>query len=358
MERRQAVASIVTSAVIVSRYIPVWIANILLVMVILAVAPSTLSQTSFSATLPLMSFLAIAALGQMLVVMTGGIDLSIPNVMTLAAMIMVGVGARSDDRLVLAIAVALGVSMLIGLVNGLLVGILKLNALIVTLAVGQVVRGVGIQYAAGVANEASVPEKLSTWATTQFLGASWIFWVGIAVTVFLALLLRYTAPGRRFQSVGANRVAAWIAGIHVNLYIVFAYAGAGLLYGLAGILLAGFIRSPTLGLGEPYLLAPIAAVVIGGASLTGGLASVPSTWAAAFFLALLSQMLRVLGLSSALQFVAFGIAIAGGMVVTGDRIITVVEHMFRGISPPVQTSMAMASPLGATSNERDANSIN
>jgi ribose/xylose/arabinose/galactoside ABC-type transport system permease subunit len=107
-----------------------------------------------------------------------------------------------------------------------------------------------------------------------------------------------------------------------------------MLYGLAGILLAGFIRSPTLGLGTAYLLAPIAAVVIGGASLTGGLANVPSTWAAAFFLTVLSQMLRVLGLSSALQFVAFGIAIAGGMIVTGDRIITVVEHLLRGISQP------------------------
>lgn len=346
-------ASIFTSIVIASRYIPVWIANIFLVFVVIAVAPTTLSQTSFSATLPLMSFLAIAAMGQMLVVMTGGIDLSVPNVMTLAAMITVGVGARSDDRLALAIAVALGVSMVIGLANGLLVGVLKLNALIVTLAVGQVIRGVGIDYAAGVANEASVPERLSTWATTQFLGASWIFWVGIAVTLFLALLLRYTAPGRRFQSVGANPVAAWIAGIHVNVYIVFAYAGAGMLYGLAGILLAAFIRSPTLGLGEPYLLAPIAAVVIGGASLTGGLASVPSTWAAAFFLALLSQMLRVLGLSSALQFVAFGIAIAGGMVVTGDRIITVVEHLLRGISPPMDTNVAVLSPAVGASREKD-----
>jgi ribose transport system permease protein len=347
-------SSIFTSIVIASRFIPVWIANVLLIFVIIAIAPTTLSQTSFSATLPLMSFLAIAALGEMLVVMTGGIDLSVPNVMTLAAMITVGVGAGSNDRLALAIVVALGVSMVIGLANGLLVGVLKLNALIVTLAVGQVIRGVGIDYAAGVANEASVPESLSTWATTQFLGANWIFWIGIAVTVFLALLLRYTAPGRRFQSVGANPVAAWIAGIHVNLYIVFAYAGAGMLYGLAGILLAGFIRSPTLGLGEPYLLAPIAAVVIGGASLTGGLASVPSTWAAAFFLALLSQMLRVLGLSSALQFVAFGIAIAGGMVVTGDRIITVVEHLLRGISPPMDTNAAVLLPVDA-SRERDAN---
>jgi ribose/xylose/arabinose/galactoside ABC-type transport system permease subunit len=121
--------------------------------------------------------------------------------------------------------------------------------------------------------------------------------------------------------VGANQRAAWVAGIRVERYVVSAYVGAALLYGGAGILLAGFIRSPSIDLGDPYLLGPIAAVVIGGASLTGGLASPLSTWAAAFALTFLSQMLRVLGLSTALQFVVFGVAIAAGMVISGDRIV-------------------------------------
>ena len=332
MISKQTPSSILTSAVIASRYIPVWIALMFLVLVALVIAPETLSRASFTVVLPLTSFLAIAALGQMLVIMTGGIDLSVPGVMTLAAMIVVGVAGGSDDRLMLALLVALMVSGLVGLTNGLLVGVLKLNALIVTLAVGQIVRGATIAYAAGVANEAAVPERISTWATTQFLGAGWTFWVGIIVTLLLALLLRYTGSGRRFQSVGANPLAAWIAGIRVNIYVIFAYVGASMLYGLAGILLAGFIRSPTLGLGAPYLLGPIAAVVIGGASLTGGLASATSTWAAAFFLVLLSQMLRVMGLPSALQFVVFGAAIVGGMVISGDRIITIVERLFQGSS--------------------------
>jgi len=114
--------------------------------------------------------------------------------------------------------------------------------------------------------------------------------------------------------------------------VIFAHVAASLLYGLGGLLLAGFIRSPSLDLGAPYLLGPIAAVVIGGASLTGGLASATSTWGAAFFLTLLSQMLRVLGLPSALQFVVFGAAIIGGMVISGDRIITVIESVLRNTS--------------------------
>jgi ribose transport system permease protein len=337
-------SSLFTSIVVLSRYFPVWIANILLVIVVLVVAPTTLSPTSFSAILPLISFLAIAAMGQMLVVMTGGIDLSVPNVMTLAAMIVVGVGSGSDDRLVPAIVVALGVSMLIGLINGFLIGVLKLNALIVTLAASQGIRGITIEYAADVANEASVPNILSTWATSQFLGVSYILWVGILVAIILTLLLGYSVPGRRFQSVGANPRAAQISGIPVKRYVVLAYVAAGLLYGLAGILLAGFIKNPTLGLGASYLLAPIAAAVIGGASLTGGLANVASTCAAAFFLTVLNQMLRVLGLSSALQFVAFGIAIIGGMVVSGDRIIKLVERLLRGLSQPIGSSTSELSP--------------
>lgn len=331
---RRSWPPIFTSVVIASRYIPVWIANLLLIALALAIAPATLSSASFSALLPLTSFLAIVSLGQMLVIMTGGIDLSVPGVMTLDAILVVGVAGRADDRLGLAILVALVASGLIGLVNGLLIGVLKLNAVIVTLAVGQIIRGVAVANAARLSNGSPVPDLLSTWATDQFLGISWIFWAGIVVTFLLSLLLLYTEWGRRFQSVGANPLAAWIVGIRVNGYIAFAYIGAGLLYGLGGILLAGFLRTTSLSLGDPYLLAPIAAVVIGGASLTGGLASAISTWGAAFFLTLLSQMLRVLHLSSALQFVAFGIAIIGGMVISGDRIITIVEGLFRRISNP------------------------
>jgi ribose/xylose/arabinose/galactoside ABC-type transport system permease subunit len=109
----------------------------------------------------------------------------------------------------------------------------------------------------------------------------------------------------------------------VQRYVVCAYVAAAVLYGVAGILLAAFIRSPSIDLGEPYLLGPIAAVVIGGASLAGGLASVTSTWVAAFALTLLSQMLRVLGLTTAWQYAVYGAAIAGGMVISGERIVGV-----------------------------------
>jgi ribose/xylose/arabinose/galactoside ABC-type transport system permease subunit len=297
--------------------------------------------------LPLTSFLILVALGQMLVIMTGGIDLSVPSTMTLAALITVGVARGADERIALAIITALAVSALIGLTNGLLIGVLKLNALIITLAVGQIVRGILNNYATSVANEASVPPSLSEWATAQFLGMGYIFWLAILVTILMALMLRYSGIGRRFQSVGANPSAAWIAGLRVNIYIIFAYMVGAIFYGLGGVLLAAFIRSPTQGLGAPYLLGPIAAVVIGGASLHGGLASTISTWIAAFFLTILSQMLRVLGLPTSLQFVVFGLAIIGGMALSGDRIVDIVEGLFRTSFAPAEGTEQAESMLPA-----------
>ena len=102
-----------------------------------------------------------------------------------------------------------------------------------------------------------------------------------------------------------------------------------MLYAIAGVALAGLLRNPGVNIGSPYLLGPIAAVVIGGASLAGGLASPMSTFVAAFFLTGLNQMMRSLGLATSLQFLVFGLVIIGGMLISGDRIIKGVETVLR-----------------------------
>jgi ribose transport system permease protein len=329
VKARRSSSSAVTSLVVASRFLPVYAAISLLVVLASIWAPATLSGPALSSIAPFGTFLAIAALGQMLVIMTGGIDLSVPGTFTLAAVVTVGVGQGEDDRIWTAIGIAVVLAALIGLVNGVLIGGLGLNALIVTLAVGQIVSGLAVRYYTGVAIQTPVPDGLSTWTSTRFLGVTRIFWVGVVITIALIVLFRSTTAGRRFQIVGANPTAARIAGLRVNLHQVSAYVMASVLYAVAGILLASFLRTVSITIGAPYLLGPIAAVVIGGASLTGGLASPLSTWAAAFFLAGLNQMMRVMGLPTALQFVVFGVVIIGGMLVSGDRIIRAVEQVLR-----------------------------
>lgn len=322
-------SSALTSLVVASRYMPVYIALLLLVLVAAIWAPAALSHVSLRANAPTAALLAITALGQMLVIMTGGIDLSTPGTMSLAALVMVGVGNRSDANIAKAILFALVAAAIIGLVNGILIGGLKLNALIVTLAVGQIVVGVVSRYGQHIQTQAPVPIGFSDWAATRIFGLGPIFWIGVLLTVVLIVGLRYTSVGRRFQAVGANPTATHVAGVRVTLNQIFAYVAAAVCYAIAGLLLAGMLRSPGVFVGREYLLGPIAAVVIGGASLTGGLASPSSTFAAAVFLTGLNQTMKTMGLSTNLQFVVFGLVIIGGMLVSGDRITKGVERVLR-----------------------------
>jgi ribose transport system permease protein len=329
MNAFRAPASVLTRFVVASRYLPVYLAIGLLVVIAAVWVPATLSGPALSAIAPFGALLGIAALGQMLVIMTGGIDLSVPGTITISALIVVGVGQQSDDRIVLAIATALGVAALIGLVNGILIGGVKLNALIVTLAVGQVVMGLVGRYVLTFPIQSAVPAVLSRWVSTRIFGVSPVFWVGVVVTLLLIVALRYTTAGRRFQVVGANPVASNVVGVRVTLNQILVYVVAAVFYATAGIALAAILRNPGVNIASAYLLGPIAAVVIGGASLTGGLASPLSTFAAAVFLTGLNQMMRALGLPTSLQFVVFGLVIIGGMLVSGDRIIRAVEQMLR-----------------------------
>lgn len=331
---------VLAGAVVAARFLPIWIATAALAIVAAVIAPEALQSTSWAFVLPYMTILAVAALGQMLVIMQAGIDLSTPGVMFLGGNLIVGVGAGSNDRLALALLACLALGAGVGLANGLLVGVLRLNPLIVTLAIGQIVLAWGIKYSRGVVAGGNVPEALSSWAAKEVLGISVIFWTGAALTLALALVLRYTAAGRHFQVVGANPRAAWMAGIHVRTHVVFAYVVAGLLYATAAILLAGVRISIDPAFGAEYLLAPIAAVVIAGASLAGGLASATSTWLAALALTLLTQTLRILGLSTAMQFIVFGAAILVGMLVSGDRVAALLGRMLRPAEPPAAAALA------------------
>ena len=330
-------AQVVAGALVAARFLPIWLAMAALLVVAALFAPSTLENTSWSYILPYGTILAIAALGQMLVVMQAGIDLSTAGTISLCGNVLVGVSVGSNHGLTVGILACLGLGALVGLVNGILVGIVRLNPLIVTLAVGQVVLAYSSKYGREHTVSLQVPDSLSSWAAEKPLGISAVFWTGAAIAVAVALVLRYTAPGRRFQAVGANPRAAWMAGLRVRSHVVFAYTAAGVLYAVAAILLAGVRISIDPAFGASYLLAPIAAVVLAGAALSGGLASATSTWVAAIALTFLTQMLLIFGLSAALQFIVFGGAIIVGMLVSGDRVASLLGRLLRRVEASAGT---------------------
>jgi len=263
----------------------------------------------------------------MLVIMMGGIDLSMGASISLLANVLVGVSKGTDGRLGHAILMVFLVAIFIGLVNGLLISILELNPLIVTLSTSFILLGITAEYRMGIANNSSVPDLLANTVFQRILGMSKVFWFVLILMLIVGIVIRSTTVGRRFQAVGANRRAAWMAGIHVRFYVLLAYVGASISAGIAGILLGGIVVNPGVDPGASYVLGPVAAVVLGGAALSGGLASPSSTWAAAFFVTILNQMLRVFGLTNASQYVVFGLSIVLGMLISGDRIAEIIGRL-------------------------------
>src|SRR3984885_13630699 len=314
------------------RFAAIWFAMLGLIVVSAIIVPRSLLPSTFLAIIPLAAFLGIAAIGETLVLMARGIDLSIPAVVTLSSTIVLGFSAGQDDAILWATVAALFFATLVGLINGLLVAVFELNALIVTLAVGAITTGATLWYREALPQESRVPPGMAAWGDARFLGINVSVWVVAALAVLLDVVLRKTTIGRRFSAVGANPRAAWIAGINIAAYQTAAFAAAAFLYGVAGILVSAFIRNPTLKVGEPYLLAPIAAAVLGGTAMSGGIGSMIAVAGAALFLTQLGQMLQMLGLSSALQFVIEGLAIALGMALSGldfSRLAKLVTGLWR-----------------------------
>ena len=168
-------AGLAASAAVAARFLPVWLATAALAVVASIAAPDALGNTSWSFVLPYTTVLAVAALGQMLVIMQAGIDLSTAGVISLCGNVLVGVSANSDSRLALGILASVGVGTLVGLCNGILVAVVRLNPLIVTLATGQVALAWSVRYNREVAANPNVPDALSSWAGHKPLGISAVF---------------------------------------------------------------------------------------------------------------------------------------------------------------------------------------
>ena len=315
-----AVARVSSMPHIQMRFVAIWLAMIALIVIGGIIAPRSLLPSAFLATVPLAAFLMIASAGEALVLMSRGIDLSIPAIITLSSTMLLGFSGGRDEDILVAVVAALLFATAIGLINGTLVAILKLNALIVTLAVGAITTGATLWYRESLPAESRVPPALADWGGSRILGLNVSVWVAAVLVVTLSLALRKTTLGRRFSAVGANPRSAWVAAINVPAYQIAAFAIAGMLYGVAGILLSAFIRNPTLLVGDPYLLAPIAAAVLGGTAITGGVGSMVAVAGAALFLTHLGQILKMLGLSTAIQVIIQGIAIAIGMALAESKL--------------------------------------
>lgn len=295
------------------QFAAIWIALGVLFLLGAAFLPRSVSATSIASILPFAAFLTIASMGQALVIMARGIDLSVPAVVTLSSTVLLGTSGGAEGSVLTGVVLALVAALAVGLVNGMLVAWLRLNALIVTLSTGAIVAGVTLSYRNGLPAESGVPTVLAEFGGARFMGLNTAVWIAAGLVLVLTILLRRTEIGRRFEAVGANPRAAYATGVEIRRHQAGAFVVAALLYGVVGVLLSAFIRNPTLDVGNPYLLAPIAAAVLGGTAISGGIGSMLAVTGAALFLILLGQTLKVLGLETSWQMIFQGLAIALGM---------------------------------------------
>jgi ribose transport system permease protein len=250
-----------------------------------------ITWNQLSTTLLVAAPLGMIAAGQTLVMLTGGVDLSVAFTATAAAFAASWQGADGQVQGILA-GLAVGVG--IGLANGVGVGIFQVNPLIMTLGTSSVTFGLLSIYA-GRPFEKVVPNFVSTLGSDRFfdyLPANLILWSAVAAVLILGL--RYTGYGRMLYAVGDNPVAARFAGVRIWQVHVAVYALCGLFSALGGLLLVGFTDNPDLGLASPYLLQSVAAVVIGGTSIFGGWGSYSGTIVGVLILTVLGSLLTLL----------------------------------------------------------------
>jgi ribose transport system permease protein len=285
------------------------IALILLLFVLVAgiqtARPGTVNPIWISNMLLFAAPLGIVAAGQTLVMLTGGIDLSVASVATASAYLM---ATHSGLGVAPAILYGLGVGFVVGLINGIGVALLRVQPLVMTLGTGLMTEGMLVVYSQKKMAEAPrVPQFIEDLGAGKFLGGipnDLIVWVPIAI--ILIFVLRRTGFGRLLYAIGDNSKACTLAGIRVWRILLVNYATCGLLAAVAGLIIVGGTDSAELRLAEVYLLPSVAAVIIGGTSIFGGSGGYSGTIVGALILTVLNSILTLLDVPESVRQILYG----------------------------------------------------
>ncbi|HAN72093.1 MAG TPA: ABC transporter permease [Actinobacteria bacterium] len=283
------------------------IATVALFLISPLLAPGSTSWPAINGMLPFAAVLALVAIGQTLVVQQRGFDLSVPGMMSLAAVLVTALPNNDDSRLWLGVLAAVLVPAAFGLISGITVSWLKATSLIVTLAMNAVLYGFVLWITQGTPYGAT--EALKSFTLERALGIPNTLAIALVVIVVIAFITKKTTVGWRLTAMGVSPPAAEVLGLRVVRYETLAYAAAGACYGIAGALLAGYVQTPNIFIGDPYLLPSVAAVVLGGTALSGGIASVIASSVAALFLTQLNQIVLAAGWPTSTQFIVQSLVI-------------------------------------------------
>ena len=264
------------------------------------------------------ALIGIVAVGQTLVILTGGIDLSVAWMMTIGAYMVSNLTGSSDAKLVWGFPLMLIVTFGLGAINGFCISCLRVPAIVMTLGMNIILQGVLVAMTQGSPGQ-SAPEFLQMIGQKNVGGIPYLVIIWIVLTGVVMVMLFKMKFGRKLFAIGNNPVVAKYSGIKVNRTIILAYAISGMTAGLAGALLAGKIGSCYLAMGDTYQFQSIAAVAIGGTSMLGGKGNYLGTVAGALTITILLGILVALNLPYGVQTMAYGLIVLVSVVISVTR---------------------------------------
>jgi ribose transport system permease protein len=298
---------------------PAYVCFALVVIVTeIALGHALTSWSYFNSLIVLSSFLAVLALGQGAVILTGGLDLSLPWTIGLCGILLAGMVKGSDAALIYALPIVILIGLVVGFVNGAGIVLLGVSPIVMTLAVNGILQGAALVYSNGTPDGFSSPLLRRFMTDREFLVTPVVIFVVIFVVVAV-LLLGQTVFGRRIYAVGNGERVAALSGVPVGRTLVGVYMLSGLCSAIVGALLTGFSGQASLGMGDDYLLPSIAVVVIGGALITGGRGHYLGMLGGVLLLTALQTLLAGTTLPYATRTIVFGLVVLASVMALRER---------------------------------------
>lgn len=294
---------------------------VILVVFFALQTPNFLKQNNIQNLFMNISILAIVGLGQTITILTRGIDLSVSSVIALVAM-MVSFVLVQDPGLPIPLAILLGMALgaILGLFNGVIITFGKVPPIIATLGTLSVYRGLVFFYSTGSwVNAYQLPEGFKNLAYSHPLGLPNLIVFAIVVAIVVYYFLSHTRTGRDIYAVGSNLEAARFIGIRTDRIILLVYVLSGLLAGLAGVLWASYYAAAQTNTALGFELQTVAAAVIGGVSISGGVGTVPGVLLGALLLGIIQNALTLINISPFWELAAQGLLIL--LAVVTDNLI-------------------------------------
>ena len=292
-----------------SQAVAIWLVVALLVVVAAVLSPAFLRTRNLLNVLRQAATLGIIGVGQTVVVLSGGADLSQATVMTLSAVVAFKYLGGDDAMIAPVILLCLALGALIGAGNGVMVSKVKVPPFLMTLGTRTIVFGLALMFTKGAPQGQTTPLFRAVLGQTYVLGipGQVLLWAGVVLLGWM--VLTQTVFGRKLYAVGANARAARLAGVQTDRVLILAYVISGALAALGGLVLGARSGNADNVMGNGYELNAIAAVVIGGTSFAGGRGGVMGTVGGVLMMTVLQNLLNILGVSPYAYLIAMGIVI-------------------------------------------------